>query len=116
MVGPRQPVHLLGRKSDADGKDTARLAQPRQCAVVKAAAVTEPVAATIGARPLAVVRAMSTSRLRSVTVSDEGSAVVPLTRMPCDPSAIWRSTRWCGLSEVRGSCGNSAIRPPHRRC
>ena len=32
-----------------------------------------------------------TSRLRSSVVSDAGSEVVPLTRMPCEPSLIWNS-------------------------
>jgi len=51
----------------------------------------EPVAATTGTRPAVVSTASVMSRLRSSVVSVDGSAVVPLTRMPCEPSLIWNS-------------------------
>ena len=55
-------------------------------------------AATTGIRPRLVSTATRTSWARSSAESVLGSAVVPQTTMPWEPSAIWYSTSLANAS------------------
>src|ERR1700687_6207563 len=80
----------LGNQREVVG----RVLHPDQVGRVLAEALDGggPVATTAGRRPRGVVPASRTSAVRSSTLSVLGSAVVPLTTTPCEPSTTWRSS------------------------
>ena len=75
-----------------DGTSLLRAMLARGLKNVGVATIWDPLAVTIGSRPLLVSMATSTALLRSSTVRVEGSDVVPFTRMPWEPLSIWNST------------------------